>query len=344
MDKEKPGVLEDAPVSIYDIAVVAGVSPSTVSRALNNRDRIGKVTQERIRAIAGQMGYQPSSVARSLVTNRTMTIGVVAPFLGEMFIGPIIDGIEANAEKNGYQVVFSTSRYDPDRELMIATHLQQARVDAVIIVTTHQQQTYEIFTRILSVPIVVIGQQGVSDIPLVAMDDATAIRQGVEHLHSLGHRHFAFVGVDDRPASNNVRCNAFTNAFSEIVCDGSIWIDIRRDPRDLQRGAASFPGLIEHGVTAVQCYNDLVAMGLLHASIRAGYRVPEDLSIIGFDDLEIVSSLVVPLTTIHQPRQELGRHAVDMVLRMLDDRVVESLVLPGVLTIRESTGTASETR
>lgn len=340
MDRETSDGPENGPISIYDIAEVAGVSPSTVSRALNNRNRIGKATQQRIREIAGELGYQPSSAARSLVTNRTMTIGVVAPFLGELFIGQIIDGIEATAEKHGYQVVFSTSRYDPDRELMIASNFQRARVDAVIIVTTHQQQTYEIFTRTLAVPIVVIGQQAKSEVPIVAMDDALAIRQGVEYLHSLGHRRFAYVGVSDRPISNSVRRDAFYNAVSTVVPGGEAFIDIRTEPRDLMRGAGSLAGLIDHGITAVQCYNDLIGMGLLHAALRANFRVPQDLSIIGFDDLEIVSSLVVPLTTIHQPRQELGRHAVDMVLRIVNGDSVKPLVLPGILTVRESTGVA----
>lgn len=340
MENEQTNVIEHGSVSIYDIADVAGVSPSTVSRALNDRDRIGKATQQRIRNIATRLGYQPSSVARSLVTNRTMTIGVVAPFLGEMFIGRIIDGIEASAEINGYQVVFSTSRYDSDRERMIATHFQRARVDAVIIVTTHQQQTYENFSRSLSVPIVIIGQQGKSDAPVVAMDDASAIRQGVEYLHTSGHRRFAFVGVSDRPASNSVRQNAFAEAFSDVVSDGEVFFDIRRETQDLERGEKSLSDLIDRGVTAVQCYNDLVAMGLLNAALRNGYRVPHDLSIIGFDDLDIVSSLVVPLTTIHQPRQELGRHAVEMVLQMIEGKAVRPVVLSGVLMVRDSTGFA----
>ncbi len=331
--------IETGHVSIYDIASVAGVNPSTVSRALNNRDRIGTETKERILKIARELGYQPSAVARSLVTSRTLTIGVVAPFLGEMFIGRVIDGIESTAEKHGYQVMFSTSRHDPDRELKIATSFQRARVDAVIIVTTHLRSTHEIFARTLGVPVVVIGQQDRdSEIPVVAMDDALAIRQAVEHLLSLGHRSFGYVGVSDRLSSNSCRANAYLDTVRQNLPDSTVHVTTPCNKNDLSRGEAALPELLKRGITAVQCYNDLVAMGLLSAALRMGLDIPGDFSVIGFDDLEISAALPVPLTTIHQPRLRLGRHAVEMVLELLNGAPVSQRMLSGDLVIRQSTG------
>lgn len=325
-------------VSIYDIARSAGVNPSTVSRALNNRDRIGAATRKRILRIAGELGYQPSVIARSLATSRTQTIGVVAPSLTDPFVGMIVDSIEEHAGQHDYRVIFSTSRRDPDRELTIATNFQRHRVDAVIIVSTHQRSTYELFERTLSVPVVVVGQEDSSrDIAAVAVDDSQMLDAAANHLVELGHNRVAFVGVEDRPFSSGRRQEAFEKGMTRRNPGALVFSILPAGQSDLIRGTNAFPEVIRTGVTAVQCYNDMVAVGLIGAAIREGMAIPGELSVIGCDDLDIAASLPQPLTTIRQPREEMGRQAVELVVQRLAGKGHRTAVLEGELKIRMTT-------
>ncbi|MDA3948482.1 MAG: LacI family DNA-binding transcriptional regulator [Spirochaeta sp.] len=328
-------------VSIYDIATAAGVNPSTVSRALNNRDRIGAATRTRILRIAEELGYQPSVIARSLATSRTNTIGVVAPSLTDPFVGMIVDSIEEHAGAHDYRVIFSTSRRDPDRELTIATNFQRHRVDAVIIVATHQRSTYELFERTLSVPVVLVGQEDpAGGIAVVAVDDTAMIDAAARHLVELGHTRFAFIGVQDRPFSSGRRLEAFERGVTNRLPGGTVRSILPDGDSDLTRGTNALPTVLDAGLTAVQCYNDMVAFGLVGAAIREGVAIPGDLSVVGCDDLEIAASLPHPLTTVRQPRGEMGRQAVELVLERLDGKAPRTTVLPGELIIRATTGPA----
>ncbi len=325
-------------VSIYDIAKAANVNPSTVSRALNNRDRIGAATRKRILRIAGELGYQPSAIARSLATSRTQTIGVVAPSLTDPFVGMIVDSIEEHAGYHDYRVIFSTSRRDPDRELSIATNFQRHRVDAVIIVATHQRSTYDLFERTLSVPVVLVGQEDPSsDIAVVAVDDSMMIDAAAHHLVELGHRDFAFIGVKDRPFSSTRRLEALEQGVARRLPGGTVHSILPDGGSDLIRGSNALTEVLRFGVTAVQGYNDMVAFGLVGAAIREGVAIPRDLSIVGCDDLDIAASLPQPLTTIRQPRGEMGRQAVELVLERLEGKGYRTALLPGALIIRATT-------
>lgn len=329
---------KDGQISIYDIARAAGVNPSTVSRALNNRDRIGTATRTKILRIAEDLGYQPSAIARSLTTRRTNTIGVVAPSLGDPYMAKVVDGIEQQAGDRDYRVLFSTSRRDSDRELTIANNFQRHRVDAVIIVATHFRTTYRLFETTLNVPVVLVGQEDPSsDIALVAVDDRAAIRDSVSHLITLGHRRLAFVGVDDRPFSNTVRARAFREAIGEFAPKATVTEIARSEETDLERGTASYLEIRDAGITAVQCYNDMVAVGLIGAALRSGLDVPGDLSVVGYDDLDISAYLPIPLTTVRQPREELGRKAVELVLAILEGGPRSRSFMTGHLVVRETT-------
>lgn len=326
-------------VSIYDIARVAGVNPSTVSRALNNRDRIGKKTRERVLQIARDLGYQPSAIARSLTTRRTNTIGVVAPSLSDPFMGMVVEGIERRAEERDYRVLFSTSQRNEERELAIARNFQRYSVDAVIIVTTHQRTTYQLFEKTLKVPVVLVGQEDTdSNIAVVTVDDNSAISTAVRYLMDLGHRSFAWVGVQDRIFSNTKRRDALISAAGspssgtevhDIPCTGE---------SDLERGKFALPGVIDSGATAAVCYNDMIAFGLMGAAQEQGLSVPGDLSVIGYDDLDISAFLPKPLTTIRQPRELLGREAVDIVLDQINGGERRRAVLQAEPIIRKTTG------
>lgn len=326
-------------VSIYDIAQAAGVNPSTVSRALNNRDRVGASTRQRIIDIAEELGYQPSAIARSLATSRTNTIGVVAPSLSDPYMAHVVEGIEQSAGANDYRVIFANSRRDPDRELNIATNFHRHSVDAVVIVATHARTTYQMFQQMLTVPVVLVGQDDdESEFPVVTVDDESAVATAVRHLVGLGHRRFAYVGVADRAYSNAARHTAFHRTIAELV-PGSPVTDLVPDgPSDLERGRNVLDDLLACGATAVQCYNDLHALGLLSAASERGVQIPGRLSIVGFDDIDLAGYFPRPLTTIRQDGEELGREAFEMALEIVGGAPPRKAFLDATFIIRGTTG------
>ncbi len=339
---EKAHGPEPARASIYDIARAAGVNPSTVSRALNNRDRIGNETRLRIQRIAEELGYQPSDIARSLATNRTVTIGVVVPSFSDPTVGPVLAGIERQANDAGYRVLISTSKRDRDRELEIVQDFQRRRVDGVIIVTSHVRSTYEVFQKTLDVPLVVNGhEESWPDIAVVATDDRLSLRTAVQHLVDLGHSHLSYLGVEDRPNSNTTRLTAIQKAVLAYGTPVALTVVNPEGSSDLERGLAGYEILRSSGSTAVICYNDMTAIGVMSAAQRAGDEIPRDISVVGFDDIDIVAHLSHPLTTTRQPFYRMGRESVDCVLDLIAGGPKRHIVVPSRFVIRETTGPPS---
>ena len=307
-------------VSIYDIAKRANLAPSTISRALQDHPRIGAETKSRVRALAQEMGYVPSTVARSLTANQTWTIGMVVAAISDPFMGRIVEGVEQVAIGAGFNVILSTSQNDRQREIAIIDVLQQRRVDGIIVVASHLFDRYRRYFDRVEVPIVIIDEQepgGV--IHSVAVDDFEGARLAVEHLLTLGHRRIGYVGVANRPKSNRYRlqgCQAALQAAG-ISPDPTLIFTSDAIADHAKRGEASLEPLRSAGATAVFCYNDMTAIGLLSACYKRGLSVPDDLSVIGFDDIDIAAYTIPPLTTIHQPRLELGQRAMQMILDLL---------------------------
>ncbi|MDX1524519.1 MAG: LacI family DNA-binding transcriptional regulator, partial [Anaerolineae bacterium] len=203
-------------VSIYDIAKEANVSPSTVSRALQNHPRIGAETRTRIQTLAKTMGYVPSAVARSLITNKTWTIGMVVTTVADPVVADILDGVEAVAQDAGYSVFLSNSRNDPQREVTVVETFQRRRVDAVIDVASRMGSTYSSKLNQLEVPIVLVEHQEHNDYyHTVSTDNNGGARAAVDHLLALGHRRVGFVGANDRPKSNAERLLGYKLALQQ---------------------------------------------------------------------------------------------------------------------------------
>jgi DNA-binding LacI/PurR family transcriptional regulator len=203
------------PVSIYDIAKIAGVSPSTVSRALENHPRIGAKTRMRIQELAREMNYVPSTVARSLAVNKTWTIGIVLATISDPFMGRVVEGVEQVAIESGFNVFISTSQNDSQRESEAINILRQRRVDGIIVMTSHLFDRYPSFFDHSKIPIVVINEQRPEkSMHFVAVDDVHGAQLAVEHLIALGHRRIGYVGVTNRPASNQCRLKGYQDALT----------------------------------------------------------------------------------------------------------------------------------
>jgi LacI family transcriptional regulator/LacI family repressor for deo operon, udp, cdd, tsx, nupC, and nupG len=327
------------PVSIYDIAEVANVAPSTVSRALQGHPRVGKKTTEYIRRLAKEMGYIPSAVARSLTAQRTHTIGMIMATISDPFMGQVVEGVEGVAAQLGYDVFLSITRNDLMRELEIVGAFQERRVDGLIIVASHLVSHYTRTLQEISLPVVMINEQEESDkIATVSVDDAESAFLAVSYLASLGHRRIGYVGVGNRPKSNTYRLRGYKEALeaAQISFDPRLVYASELDEH-LARGKASLNQLLEAQATAIFCYNDMTAIGVMAACRENNIRIPRDLSIVGFDDIEIAQYAAPPLTTIHQPRQLLGQRAMEIIHKLLNGEVVSSEIIKGELVVRETT-------
>lgn len=328
------------PVSIYDIAREAGVSPSTVSRALEDHPRIGAATRKRIQELAREMDYMPSTVARSLTAKKTWTIGMVLASISDPFMGRVVEGVEQIAIEAGFNVFMSTSQNDRQREIAVVEMLQKRRVDGIIVITSHLFDRSPRFFSHSKVPVVIINEQNPGEnMHFVAVDDRRGAQVAVEYLLSLGHRHIGYVSVLNRPKSNQYRFKGYQNALeaADIALDPALIFTAPTIEEHTKVGEASLELLLAAGATAVFCYNDAAAIGLLTACYQRGLAVPEQLNIIGFDDIDMAAHTFPPLTTIRQPRFELGQWAMQMMLALLDGQEPKNRMVPGELVVRQTT-------
>lgn len=333
-------------VSIVDIARIAQVSPSTVSRALQDHPRISPERRAEIQHLAESLGYRPNQMARGLVTGRSRMLGAVVTDVTDPFVAEVLKGAEAAAREAGYGLLFAMSNRDPAQELAAAETLLDHEVDGLIVISSRVPDRYVGLARGSDretgdqAPLVLVNNELVGPrIFSVRMDNAGGARAAVAYLRQLGHRRIAFVAGPERGRSNRERLDGYRQG---IAANG-----LGPAPELIVRGA----GLLEDGPralaallaladppTAVLCYNDLAAIGLLAAAARAGRRVPGELSVIGFDNIPLSAYATPPLTTVEQPTAALGRAAVESCLRALASAAVANVVLQGRLVVRESAG------
>ena len=327
------------PVSIKDIARTAGVSHSTVSRALRDSPLISSETKARIQRLADEMGYAPSALGRGLVTRRSGTVGLVVTTIADPFVAEIVRGIEETALTVQYNAILCNSNSEPERELKTVRALREKRVDAVIVTSSRLGSLYLAHLREIGVPIVLINnQRDGAYTHSVLIDDLRGGELAGEYLASLGHREIAYVTGPIWAHASGKRLEGCRRALQRhglslptervLVGNGRPDGGVEAAEEILRR---SLP------VTAVFCYNDQTALGLLSALHRAGRQVPEDLSVIGYDDVAMAAYLVPPLTTIAQPTYALGRRAMEMALALIEgDENVRDVVLTPTLVKRES--------
>ena len=341
-------------ISIADIARVAGVSHTTVSRALRESPLISADTRERIQKLAQEMGYTPNAIAQSLQTQRTSTIGLVVTSIDDPFLSDIVKGVEEVARVGGFSVLLSATHNDPDQEMAVIETFHRRRVDGILVASSRITSKYKKRLDFVRVPTVLINSQAESQDELlhwVAVDDRAGAQLAVEHLQQLGHRAIGYLGVTCRPRSNQQRLQGYREAMAThpvgatlTVASPDDWVVIApgteaSDEEDVAAGQKLMPRLLDAGVTAVFCYNDMIAIGVLIACSERGIAVPQELSVIGFDDIRMASYVTPPLTTIHQPKIELGHLATEVMLDLLQKHPVQNHVLQPTLVIRASTTT-----
>lgn len=338
------------PTSIHDIAHAAGVSHSTVSRALRDSPLISQEVRDNVQAIAKRMGYVPNAVAQSLQGQSTQTVGVLVTTVSDPFFADVLEGIEQVARPAGYTVLFSAAHNDPDEERRCFDNFRKRRVDGLIMASARGIPPSDLSAGL---PLVLLNNQAerpAESIHSVSVDDRMGAQLAAAHLIELGHRQIGYIGVASRAASNQRRHQGYIDAlaFAGLPADDRFVItaaSMAADPdADVVAGRTLLPQLLADEVTAVFCYNDMVAIGALMACRQLGLRVPEDVSILGFDDIALARYTMPELTTVRQPREEMGRVAMQTLLSLLDGKRTRGFVAQPVLLVRSSTGPVAQTQ
>jgi LacI family transcriptional regulator/LacI family repressor for deo operon, udp, cdd, tsx, nupC, and nupG len=295
------------------------------------------------------MGYIPNAVAQSLRGQRTGTIGLVVTTIADPFFGRVVRGVEEIAQQDNLSLFLSVSNNDPDREMAVIETFHRRRVDGIIVAAARLTEQHEKRLAGINVPTVLINHQAedrLTHLHSVSVDDESGACMAVEHLIALGHHAIGYLGDISRPRSNHARLDGYRAALSAAgISPQDDWIciapsDHRYHTEDVRDGQRLLPGLVAAGVTAIFCYNDSIAVGALLACRALGIAVPGQLSIVGFDDIDLAQFVTPPLTTIHQPRLRLGQLAMAMLLELLASRPVKDHILPTALVSRGSTALA----
>jgi DNA-binding LacI/PurR family transcriptional regulator len=326
-------------ISIKDIARAARVSHSTVSRALRNSPLVNPKTAARVRRIAKKHHYVASSVARSLVTRRTNTIGVVVTSIADPFAGEVVGGIEEYALEHDYSVILAASHADSERELRTVQSFQERRVDGVLVMASQIGAEYMSSLCEMKAPIVLINSHHRRDFDYsVRIDNAGGGRLATGHLLEIGHRRIAYIGDEFGFQSDAERLQGYREAIESAgLSFGSQWVAYGDGTP--AGGFAAMSNLLKMRElpTAVFCYNDREALGAMRCIREAGLRIPNDISVIGFDDLFLSSYTDPPLTTIRQPKHDMGRRATEMLFRLLQGQEPTAEICTGTLIQRGST-------
>lgn len=333
-----------SPITIQDVARIAGVSTATVSRTLHNPDVVSRQTRERVEKAVEETGYAGNAMARSLRRMETRMIVVLVPDIGNPFFSAILSGIESVATASGYNVLIGDTNNDPDKERTFASYVRGFQADGMLLLNGHLPSfgTGSARTGQQGLPPVVVVCERLpgEDFPTVRIDNVAAAAMATAHLVGIGHRRIAHITgpvgnilTDERLAGyeNGLR-EAGLAPMPELVINGDFSIESgRRAVRHLMRA--------EDPPTAVFCANDEMAIGAIAELKACGRTVPADVSVVGFDDLQIAGCYDPPLTTVHQPRREIGETAMHMMLeRLANDNVYRrDCVLPHELVVRAST-------
>jgi len=323
------------------VAQRAGVSPQTVSRAINNKGEISPETRQRILAIAQEMGYRPNSIARGLKTNRTLTVGVVVPDIANPFFAEVVRGASEIAHSRHYGVLLCNTDERPEREWAILHMLEAHRVDGLLLISSrlsderlHQAiETWQ--------PIVLINrlQRPRPGVGYVLVNDAEAAFRAVRYLVSQGHRCIGFLGGSPKSRSGMERRQGYLKAMrtAGLTTEDSWCLPCSPDVEGGRQAALKL--LSEHPeVTAILAYNDLVAFGVLQACRTLGRQVPKDCALLGWDDIIFASYATPPLSTMRMPKYQIGERAMTLLLDLMTrpESTPPPILLDAELILRES--------
>ncbi|EHP3508402.1 substrate-binding domain-containing protein [Vibrio cholerae] len=327
--------------TMKDIARLAGVSTSTVSHVINKSRFVSDEIAERVNNAAQQLNYAPSALARSLKMNRTKTIGMLVTTSTNPFFGEVVKGVERSCYHQGYNLILCNTEGDNQRMKASINTLLQKRVDGLLLMcSTLEGERLDVFDRYPDIPIVVMDWGPI----LFASDKIqdNSLQGGymaAKHLIECGHKEIGCITGPLIRRQAQMRYEGYKRALAEAgIAMNPDWI-VESD-FECEGGYQAFEKLYQRGKlpSALFVSNDMMAMGVIQAASQRGLRVPDDLSLIGYDDVHIAKFMTPALTTIHQPKYRLGKAAVDTLLYRLEnpDTTAQVVQLEPTLVVRNS--------
>lgn len=326
--------------TIEDVAAIAGVSIATVSRAINEPDKVADGTRRRVNEAIARTGYTTNAMARSLRMRRSKMILILAPDVGDPNFSNILVGLETEASKRGYGVLIGNTQNDPTRESDYLRFISSNQADGLILLTGHLPFGYNQGGPQALPPMVAVNEPVESDqIPFVGVDNFEGARIAAEHLVSQGHRRIAFIGRSSSRIVNELRERGYRAALADagIAIDPMLILD-GDGTTESGRQAAEHMFVRDVLPTAFLCVNDATALGVLIALSARGYDLPRQFSVMGFDDISFASFVTPSLTTMKQPRSKIGEAAMDLLLAVVEGESTaqKQVLLRSELILRNS--------
>lgn len=323
--------------TIRDVARLAGVAQSSVSRTLAAPGQVRPETRERVERAVAQLGYHPNRIARGLSTGRTGTIGFVLPDIANPYFPGIVKAAQRRSRELGLSVLLADSDEDPATEIDLIRTLTK-QVDGFVLCAPRASDD-ELRAVCDDIPVVLLNRR-VGQLPSIIFDNADGIRQALAHLAALGHRRVAYVAGPRTSWVNRERLRAVRSISASM---GLQAVEAGNVSPDFEGGVAGADVVLAASVTSVIAYNDMMALGLISRFVARGLTVPDDISVIGFDDIPTAALVTPALTTVSQPKDQCGRAGIDLLVDRLNDRERSGgsrASLPTRLIVRASTGPA----
>ncbi len=324
-------------VTIKDIAEQTGVSYATVSRTLNHLSGVSPATRDKVLAAAEEMGYRPNIHARSLKTNKTNTIALVLPDISNPFFADIAYAVDEYAFKHGYTTVVCNTNWNEELEKMHLNQLQNQRVDGIIYKPAGK---LPMDLSGISIPSVILSCIPGENNNYIEIDNYKGGQIAADHMIGCGYKHFAFIGGSKNSQSNEIRINGYRDRLAEH----DFYLDnthILYGGFSIESGCKMAKELLEKfpEVDGIFCGNDVIALGVLQHLMEINRRIPEDIGVIGFDDIMLAGLPQIQMTTVAQPRSQMGILSAEMLINNIDNKDDQKhhIMLEPELVVRRST-------
>lgn len=318
--------------TIKDVAKRANVSIATVSRVLNNQLGYSEKTKTKVLQVIEELGYEPNAIARGLINKRTHTIGILFPDLSSLFSGKLLSGVERIANEKDSSVIACHTQALGSKTMRYLQLLNEKRVDGLIFTSESLKEEYYEYMRKMNIPMVLLATESKEfPLPYVKVSDYHAAYSAVQYLIKKGHTK---IGMISGHPLDSIAGTPRIQGFKQALKDHGLQVNedhICGTGFKYHEGKEFFRLLMKHSpdITALFCASDELAIGAMSAASELGIKIPEDLSIIGFDNLPIAEMCVPPLTTVAQPLEKMGETAAKLIFNMLEERdEVESKIMP----------------
>ena len=332
--------------TMTDVARLAGVGTMTVSRYLSGTAKVSEKTAQRVQTAIKQLNYRPNELARAFRGQRNRSIGIIFPYLYDPFFADCAHAVTAVARERGYTVLITTSDEEPETELREIELMLQRNVDGILIIPTHRREsrlTRAFFGR---TPVVAFDRP-IADpsFDAVLVQNTAGARQMVLHLQEHGHKRITFMGINRNLFTINARFLGYRRAMQDSGLREEAFFDCDSEP-ETERILGS---LMKHAdrPTAIVTSNNLATRHVLTAILRLGFKVPDDLAVVGFDDFELADMVQPPLTVIRQPSLEMGRAATHLLIDRIEQGEMPEagnrIVMPVEMIVRRSCGCKNST-